>query len=109
MPGIDTITDPCIADGHPQQIRHLGTSELVVNRRTQVYDVLFRRCLLEHHELIATITCDKATRRRADLFERSRYDLKSMVALHMSIPVVNLLKAVGIHHKQIHIFGLIHI
>lgn len=32
-----------------------------------------------------------------------------MIALNMSIPVVNLLKAVSVHHKQIYIFGLIHI
>ena len=83
--------------------------ELVVDCRAQMHDILFRRCLLEHHELIATITRDKATRRRADILERRRNNLKSMVALHMSIPVVNLLKAVGVHHKQIHVFGLIHI
>lgn len=109
MSGINAIADPRVTDGHPQCIRHLGTSELVVNRRTQVYDVLLRRCLLEHHELIAAIACDKATRRQADLLERSRYDLEGMVALHMTIVIVNLLKAVGVHHKQIHIFGLIHI
>lgn len=103
--GINTIADPRVTDGHPQCIRYLGTSELVANRRTQVYDVLLRRRLLKHHELIATITCDKATRRRADLFERSRYDLEGMIALNMSIPVVNLLKAVSVHHKQIHIIG----
>ena len=83
--------------------------ELVVDCRAQMHDILFRRCLLEHHELIATVACDKATRRRADLFERSGYNLKSMVALHMSIAIVNLLKAVGVHHEQIYIFGLIHI
>ena len=82
-----------------------ASSSLIAAHRC--YDVLFRRSLLEHHELIAAITRDKATRRRADLFERSRYDLESMVALHMSIAIVNLLKAVGVHHKQIHIIGLI--
>lgn len=81
--------------------------ELVVDCRAQMHDILFRRCLLEHHELIATITRDKATRRRADILERRRNNLKSMVALHMSIAIVNLLKAVGVHHKQIHIIGLI--
>ena len=74
-----------------------------------MHDILLRRRLLKHHELIAAITCDKATRRRADFFERSGDDLKSMVTLHMSIAIVNLLKAVGVHHKQIYIFGLIHI
>ena len=83
--------------------------ELVVDCRAQMHDIPFRHCLLEHHELIATVACDKATRRRADLFERSGYNLKSMVALHMSIAIVNLLKAVSVHHKQIYIFGLIHI
>ena len=74
-----------------------------------MHDTLLARRLLKHHELIAAITCDKATRRRADFFERSGYDLKSVVALHMSTAIVNLLKAVGVHHEQIHIFGLIHI
>ena len=83
--------------------------ELVVDCRAQMHDILFRRCLLEHHELIATITRDKATRRRADILERRRNNLKSVVALHMPIAIVNLLKAVGVHHEQIHIFGLIHI
>ena len=109
MPGIDAITNPCVADGHPQQIRNLGARELVVDCRAQMHDILFRHCLLEHHELIATITCDKAARRRADFFERSGYDLKSVVALHMPVAIVNLLKAVGVHHKQIYIFGLINI
>ena len=109
LPGIDTITDPCVADGHPQQIWNLGTRELVADCRTQTHDVLLRRRLLKHHELIAAITCDKAARRRSDLFERSRYDLEGMVALHMSIVIVNLLKAVGVHHEQIHIFCLTHI
>ena len=51
-----------------------GTSarELVVDCRAQTYDVLFRCRLLKDYELIAAITCDKAARRRADLFERSR-------------------------------------
>ena len=109
LPGIDTVTDPRVANGHLQRIRHLGTRELVVDCRTQIYDLLLLRRLLEHYELIAAITCDKAARRRADFFERSGYDLKSVVALHMPIAIVNLLKAVGVHHKQIYIFGLIHI
>lgn len=109
LPGIDAITNPRVADGHPQQIRNLGARELVVDCRAQMQDILLRYRLLKHHELIAAITRDKATRRRADFFERSGYDLKSMVALHMSIAVVNLLKAVGVHHKKIHVFGLIHI
>ena len=29
LPGIDAITNPCVADGHPQQIRNLGARELV--------------------------------------------------------------------------------
>ena len=72
--------------------RHERGSSSIAEHRS--YDVLLRRCLLEHHELIAAIACDKATRRRADLFERSRYDLEGMVALHMTIVIVNLLKAV---------------
>ena len=71
LPGIDAVTDPCVADGHPQQIRHLGARELVVDCRAQTYDVLLRCRLLKDYELIAAITCDKAARRRADLFERS--------------------------------------
>lgn len=31
LPGIDAITNPCVADGHPQCIRHLGMRELVVD------------------------------------------------------------------------------
>lgn len=68
LPGIDTITHPCVADRHPQQIRHLGTRELVVDCLAQAHDVLLCYRLLEHYELIAAITCDKATRRRADIF-----------------------------------------
>ena len=83
--------------------------ELVVDCRAQMHDILLRRRLLKHHKLIAAITRDKATRRRADFLKRSGDDLKSMVALHMPIAIVNLLKAVGVHHKQIYIFGLIHI
>lgn len=70
LPGIDTITHPCVADRHPQQIRHLGTRELVVDCLAQAHDVLLCYRLLEHYELIAAITCDKATRRRADIFGR---------------------------------------
>lgn len=109
LPGIDAITHPCVADRHPQQIRHLGTRELVVDRLAQMHDVLLRCRLLEHYELIAAIACDKSTRRRADIFECDGDNLKGMVALHMSIAIVNLLKAISVHHKQIHIVRMIHI
>ena len=59
LPGIDAITNTCVADGHPQQIRNLGARELVVDCRAQMHDILLRRRLLKHHELIAAITCDK--------------------------------------------------
>lgn len=53
LPGIDAITNPCVADGHPQQIRDLGARELVADCRAQTHDVLLRRRLLKHHKLIA--------------------------------------------------------
>ena len=82
-----------------------ASSSLIATHR--LYNLLLRRCLLEHHELIAAIARDKAAGRRADVLERLRNDLKGMVALDMSIAVVNLLKAVSIHHQQIHIIGLV--
>lgn len=70
LPGIDPIANPRVTDRHLQQLRHLSTSEFVVDRRAQVYDVPFRRRLLEHHELIAAIARDKAAGHRTDVLER---------------------------------------
>ena len=33
LPGINAITNPCVADGHPQQIRDLCARELVADCR----------------------------------------------------------------------------
>ena len=109
LPGIDPIANPRVTDRHLQQIRHLGAGEFLVNRCAQACDLLLRCRFLEHHELITAITCDKTARRRANVLERGRDNLKGMVAFHMSIMVVNLLKAIGIHHQQIHIVSLISI
>ena len=70
---------------------------------------MLRHPLLQYDELITAIARNKAAGRRTDVLEYCGNNLKSMVALHMSILIVNLLKAVGVHHEQIHIFGLIHI